>query len=330
MAFYLYSETAFHHEGDYDFMIELIDTTAEIGAKGIKFQVLLNLTNLFSSKHSLYEKLTSCIFTYDQWKSIFHHCKKRGLDIIFMPCGVDSFKLIEDPEIEIDYIDIHSVSFYDFAVLDLVKKTGLPIILGIGGRTPTEIDDKLDFFGEQLKVLMVGFQSFPTLLKDVKLEKIRFLKEKYSNLEIGYADHSSFTSHNAILSNDYAYILGATYFEKHLTTREGEERLDYYSAISKERLKKVIDRLENLDTNIFKFSEDRLALVEDKELAYRNRQKTVVAGRDLKKGEPLTEENLYFQMIDKPNGEVDKNIFLGKIVTENIEKFDIITKAQIQ
>lgn len=329
MPFYLYTETAFHHQGDYDYMIGLINASKEAGAKGIKFQVLLKLSNLMSPKHSIYNNLTSTIFSYAEWKSVFKHCNDVGLEIIFMPCDVDSFSLIEDPEIKIDYIDIHSVSFYDQDVLQAIKKARIPVILGIGGRTVSEIDDKIAFFKDQLHVLMVGFQSFPSQLEDVKLGKIKVLREKYPNLIIGYADHSSFSSEHAIISNEYAYILGARYFEKHLTLDEGKERLDFQSAIGTEKMKQVVDRLHFLDQKVFTFNDEQLLAVEGKEIVYRNRQKTAVAARDLKKGESLDESCIAFKMIDKSNGEVSAQPFIGKTAMEDIEQYDILTLEKV-
>lgn len=329
MATYLYTETAFHHQGDYEYIMKLVDASKKIGAKGIKFQVLLKLSNLMSPKHSIYSDLTATIFSYDQWKSIFKHCKEIDLDIIFMPCDLDSFTLLADPEVEIDYIDIHSVSFYDQEVLGAIKKTGKPIILGIGGRTVVEIDEKVAYFGDQLHVLMVGFQSFPSQLEDVKLGKIKLLKQKYPNLIIGYADHSSFSSEHAVISNEYAYILGATYFEKHLTLDEGKERLDYQSAIGVEKMKQVVDRLAYLDDKVFNFNDVQLLKVEGKEIDYRNRQKTVVAARDLRVGEVIDDSSIDFKMIDRLNGEVDGAFFIGKTVKESIAQYDVITKVQV-
>jgi N-acetylneuraminate synthase len=213
--------------------------------------------------------------------------------------------------------------------MEAIKKTGLPIILGIGGRNVPEIDAKLEYFGEQLSVLMVGFQSFPSQLEDVKLGKIKLLKEKYPNLNIGYADHSSFSNDHAIISNEYAYILGATYFEKHLTLDEGQERLDYQSALGVEKTGQIVERLKYLDEEVFKYNADELVTVEGKELAYRNRQKSVVAARDLKAGEVIDETAIDFKMIDKPNGEVDGQLFIGKTLTEAVEQYDVLTLAQV-
>ncbi len=330
MTTYLYTETAFHHQGDYDYLMDLVSTSKEVGAKGVKFQILMKLSNLMSPKHSIYNDLTSTIFTFDQWKSIFKYCNTVGLDVIFMPCDIDSFALIEDQEVNISYIDIHSVSFYDHEVLAAIKKTGVPIILGIGGRTIAEIDDKIAYFGDQLKVLMVGYQSFPSQLEEIKLGKIKLLKEKYPEYTIGYADHSPFNSEHAVISNEYAYILGARYFEKHLTLDEGKKRLDYQSAIGKEKMEQVVDRLKFLEEQVFGYNEDQLLAIDGKEIIYRNRQKTVVAARGLKKGELVDESCIDFKMIDKPNGEVSAEPFIGKTILENIEQDDILTLEHVQ
>lgn len=67
---------------------------------------------------------------------------------------------------------------------------------------------------------MVGFQAFPSKLEEIKLSRISFLKTKFDSLKIGYADHSEFNSEDAIESNLYARLLGASIFEKHITLKE--------------------------------------------------------------------------------------------------------------
>ena len=176
---------------------------------------------------------------------------------------------------------------------------------------------------------MVGFQSFPSRLEDVKLEKIRILKEKYPKLHIGYADHSSYKSEYSIISNDYAYLLGATFFEKHITIDEGKERLDYQSAVGKNKLKEVVSRLTYLDKQVFRHTQELLLIPENKEIVYRNRQKVIVAAKDLKEGDVIDEQSISYKMIDKPDGEVNKSKVIGKKLKEAISQYDIITLNQL-
>ena len=214
---YFYTETAFHHQGDLAFMKGLIDASKNSGANGVKFQVMTNTSDFISTKHKAFKDLDSYCFNIGQWREIFAYTQNIGLDIIMMPLNSEAFALLSDYKIK--YLDIHSVSFYDNVLLDNIKKSGIEIILGVGGRTLDEIVDKVSYFKDKLKVLMVGFQSFPSKLEDVKIGKIAFLKDKFPDLLIGYADHSAFDSIHAISSNEYASVLGATIFEKHITTQ---------------------------------------------------------------------------------------------------------------
>lgn len=104
----------------------------------------------------------------------FSFTKQIGLDIIMMPLNIDSLELTK--HFLIKYIEIHSVSFNDVALHKEIKKTGIDLIIGVGGRTIEEIQEVQSYFGKQLKVLMVGFQSFPSKLEDIKLGKIISLK----------------------------------------------------------------------------------------------------------------------------------------------------------
>ena len=94
-------------------------------------------------------------------------------------------------------------------------------------------------------------------------------------------------------------------------------------------MKQVVDRLAYLDDKVFNFNDVQLLKVEGKEIDYRNRQKTVVAARDLRVGEVIDDSSIDFKMIDRLNGEVDGAFFIGKTVKESIAQYDVITKVQV-
>jgi len=317
---YFYTETAFHHMGDMAFLKSLIDASAEVGAHGVKFQVLIDYDSFIADQHSMYEEFKKGTFTVIEWRKIFSYTNSKGLDIIFMPICADSFQLLQSEDYQIKFLDIHSVSFYDQEVLGLIKESGLPVILGIGGRTTKEVDVKIEFFGDQLKTLMVGFQAFPTNIEEMKIGKIAWLKQKYPQLEIGYADHSPFDSQHAIASNEWAYLLGATYFEKHITTHPGLERWDWQSALSVENTKELIVKIRFLDKQVMAYSENDFDQIEGKELTYRNRQKIAVALNGLSEGHVLKEEDIAMKMLDSTEGIVDWKSLIGKTCTQPILK----------
>ncbi|MDB4060499.1 N-acetylneuraminate synthase family protein [Vicingaceae bacterium] len=323
---FLYSETAFHHEGDYSYLIRLIDDTKKSGLNAIKFQVILDLNYLTSSVHSGYQKLVKCVFTDEKWLKAFDYATNAGLDIIFLPLDLASFDLIISMKAKPKYLEIHPVCFYDTEIINRIKETRIPVILGVGGRTLKELNEVDDLLGVQLEVLLVGFQSFPSQIENVKLERIKVLKELYPNKTIGYADHSSFNDEFAIISNEYAYLLGARIFEKHITINEGEERIDFESAVSSRKLIKIKERLEFLDSKILNYSAEELLEISEPELTYRNRQKVYVAKRLLAEGQLVKNEDIVLKMINKVGGVIDKKEILGKKTITEIVKDDIITK----
>jgi sialic acid synthase SpsE len=292
---YLYTETAYHHQGDMNFMKDLIDATKNSGALGIKFQVMTNTSDFISTKHKAYDDLNSYCFNLDKWKEIFSYSQTKGLDIIMMPLNIEAFKLLD--KFTVKYLDIHSVSFYDNALLEKIKESKLDIILGVGGRTLEEIVDKKKYFGDKLKVLMVGFQAFPSKIEDVKIGKIAFLKTMFPELLIGYADHSAYNNEYAIKSNEYASILGATVFEKHITTTEGIERVDYASAISAQKIKEIIEKLNFLDEYVLTDFETSFSFKES-EITYRERQMRCVSNLDLKENTFITKEMISLKLVD--------------------------------
>ena len=51
---FIFSETAFHHEGDINFLNNLINESKKSLAQGVKFQVLFDINSFISKKNSNY------------------------------------------------------------------------------------------------------------------------------------------------------------------------------------------------------------------------------------------------------------------------------------
>lgn len=326
--FYFYTETAFHHQGDIQYLKDLVKASKEAGADGVKFQVLTKAEDFISTKHSAFRQLESFCLDVDQWKEVFDFTRSLALDIVMMPLNIGALELRNHTEIK--YVDIHSVSFNDRKLLERIRETGLHLIMGIGGRTLEEIQHVKEFFGNQIKVLMVGFQSFPSNLEDVKLGKIKHIKEKFPEFEIGYADHSAFDHPHAISSNEYAYLLGATFFEKHITLEEGTERVDSASAVSPEKIREIIENITFLAEDVTVSAENVFELNE-KEMIYRNRQAACVAAVQINKGEVIKPEQVALKLIDdKENILSDVDDVIGNVAISGVEKDSPIKRNQIK
>jgi len=326
MSFYLYGETAFHHEGDINYLYRLIDLAKETGLHGIKFQVLIKPEQLIATTHNLFPKFLTWVFSKQQWLEIFSYCSKLELDVIVMPLDKEAFDVVAQSKIK--YLDLHSVSFYDEVVLEKLKQTRLPIILGIGGRTIAEVSEKVSFFSGQEIILMMGFQAFPSELPDVKLPRIKKLKELFPTTTIGYTDHTLHSDEYGIYSNEYSYLLGARVFEKHIACDEGVQRIDFEAAVGKEKLIDLRNRLEYLDWLIDIDEEVALSFT-TAEVKYRNREKVFVAIEKLQKGTLITAEMLVKKMTDKQDGVNDPALLIGKKLISDIEKDEVISLSLV-
>ncbi|HEY9049473.1 MAG TPA: N-acetylneuraminate synthase family protein [Ohtaekwangia sp.] len=324
---FIYAETAFHHEGDMDFMLQLIDKTAEAGVDGIKFQVLINFDELISSSNPAYQKLQGYIFSYQQWKTIFDYSIQRQLAIVVMPLDTGSFQLTKEYKDYIRYIELHSVSYHDQLVKERIKELGIDLILGAGGRTKKEIDEAVEYFGEQLRVLMTGFQSYPSAIQDIRLRKIQDLRKEYPDVQVGYGDHSSYDDPWCVDSNTLAYAMGASVFEKHITLNEGQSRVDFESAIGVEKLKKIKENLDKLYDILFSYK-DSFEMT-PAEVNYRNRQKMAVANGNLKEGSIVTAKDISLKMVGRFDGYSKLDDLVGKRLVNAIQSDTIIRPEDV-
>lgn len=329
MSYFLYAETAFHHEGDYAYLMSLIDTAAEVECHGIKFQLLLDQDEFMSPFHPSFQQTKDLLFTREQWKEIISYSYEKGLKIVAMPCDVAAVNLLESLPFAIQYYDIHSVSFHDHKLLSAVKDTGRDVILGVGGRELVEIIHAYDFFGSQLSALMVGYQSYPSDLKNVMLGKIRLLKKRFPDVVIGYADHTTPHSEYAVKSLEYAYLLGARVFEKHLSLNEESKRIDYEAAVGKDTFKKIKDNLDYL-TELIPEEKSTHFLMSQEEIIYRKRQKVLVASMNLKAGTKLTAFNTTLKMAGTLEGYTHIKEIEESTLKVDLAKNQPITKESLQ
>lgn len=316
--YFLYAETAFIHQGDKAYLEALIKKVAGSGATGIKFQVLTDVNDFVSSCHKNYDALASYCFSLQEWEEMFRLAVNLGLEIVLMPLNAKALKLAQ--EFPVKYIEIHPVSYHDNSLRKAVKVTRCDIILSTGGRTIEEIKRDLSYYEDQAKVLLVGFQAFPSKLEEVRLHQIAYYHQKYPSLQIGYADHSAFDHEHAITSLEYAYLLGARVFEKHVALTAGEERVDFSAAVGTEALDEIATKLNFIERYINPGSSIIKAMTPAEEL-YRQRQLICVASHDIPKGHVVTTEDVVLKMYHDPiDTYADVSLVVGKKVDESISK----------
>lgn len=288
------AETAFSHEGDFNYLLKQIKAAKQANADFIKFQVFINKAEYITRLHPSYNMLDKWMFTEEQWLNAFEYAKKNKLKILVLPLNASSVKFCLKNDKLIELYEIHSICFNEIDVLKRLRDTKKKIVLGIGGRLPQEIDFAISTMQKKNSdiILMYGFQSFPTDMTMINLNKIKNFKQLF-NCEIGYADHSSFENDNFYRLNNFAYLLGAEYFEKHIVIEKGEKRIDFESAISYTDFITMHEKHTEFNSIL---GNGDVFYLNSKEQDYKDRQKQIVVNRDIEKGEKISFNDLSYKI----------------------------------
>jgi len=318
--FYIYAETAFIHDGDGEYLIKLIDEARKAKCDGIKFQILIENENANTPDLDNFNDIYRWIFTLETWLKVIKLAKQKNLEVVILPIDVKAAQFCKTHLQYIDAIEIHSACFNDYFLLKKLSTiSDIPIILGIGGRTPDEIDYALDMLkANKYLILMYGFQSFPTHIEDINLLKIQKYRDVY-NLLVGYADHTRYNEEFGDCLVQYAYMLGARIFEKHITLHKGKKRVDYESAVESTDILQLREKLNTLVTALGK---NDISTLNEAERRYKNREKQLVYIKDIKSGETITYDCLGFKV--SPNisdfGQKDIQKIVGCKAAKDLHK----------
>lgn len=325
---YLIGETAFHHQGEVDYLYKLIDKAKELELSAIKFHLLFDVDDYFTEEHPAYNQISQWTFTPDQWFEVIKYAKNKNLDIITLCNDNDSLQWVNDLEFGlIDTIELHATAINDVFLLEKAAQFNGTVMLGVGGSSIDQMDFAIDFLRTNKKTdifLMYGFQNYPTDYKDINLDKMIKIKELF-NLPIGYADHTNPNDELNEMVSVSAVLKGINVLEKHFTLNTEEKRIDSQSAVSIDQMKKI-----KTLANVFHLVNGNGSLkMSEAELKYGDTgpmKKAVVAKKDIPKGKTIGREDLAFKRSTK-SSYIEQSAFLsiiGSESTRDINKNELI------
>ncbi|MBN1860274.1 MAG: N-acetylneuraminate synthase family protein [Candidatus Thermoplasmatota archaeon] len=330
---YIIAETAYNHEGDRKYLYQMIEEIATLRLNAVKFHLLLNLDSYMKPSHPLYQQMKKWMFTQNQWNEILSFAAKKKLDVVALCDDVESIRYIISKKKQVSYLELHATSLNDFFMLREAAAFNGPIILGIGGSSINDISYAIDFLrhhGKQDIILMYGFQSYPTNYADINLAKMHALQHLF-HLPIGYADHTKYNDPNNVVISIAAAMMGFPILEKHYTLDPGKERIDYHAAVGKKQMGLIRD-LMNLVIQLHGSGQITLS---EPEKAYGNigpMKKAIVAKRDIKKGETLSQDNLWFKRTPEESSIQQKQFLqlLGSKAKVDMKKDEVLDFSKIE
>ena len=322
--FEIIAETAFSHEGDFDYLLEQLKSAKLGKVDYIKFQVFIDKDAVYPKNHPNYKMVGKWIINKEKWLQAFKYAKSLELKIIVLPIDLAALDFCIKNDALIDAYEVHSVCFNEYCLLNKLSNVNKEIILGIGGRYPEEINytiETLDINKKKL-VLMYGFQSFPTDITKINLGKIKIFSDLFC-CKMGYADHTKFENDTFYNLIEYSYLLSARFFEKHIVLEKGKKRIDHESAIVGEDFIELRNRLNKLSNII---GNGEIFKLNNKEIEYRKRERQIVAARNINKNETINLKDLTYKKIEGRSDFEQKEInkIIGKKCNLSIQKDDPI------
>lgn len=294
---FMIAEAGVNHNGSIEIAKQLIDEAVRAGADAVKFQSFYaeKLTcrtagkaayqmDVTDKKESQYDMLQRLQMSREMHQELFDYCGRKGISFLSSPFDIESAKMLAD--MGVLTIKIPSGEITNLPYLRAVARLGKKVLLSTGMSTLEEVRTAVGILREygvkDLIVLQCNTQ-YPTPAEDVNLRAMIQMKEQLG-VPVGYSDHTQ-----GIEIALAAAALGACVIEKHFTLDKNMEGPDHKASIEPQVLKQMIHGIRRIEQALG----DGIKCVSQSEKVNMSIvRKSIVAGKEIQKGETLTEKNL--------------------------------------
>lgn len=331
---YIIAEAGVNHECNMDTAKRLIDEAKEGGADAIKFQTYKADTiaskdspyywditkEPTKSQHELFQKYDK--FWKKEYEELKIYCDKADIEFMSTPFDIESATFLND------LMNVYKISSSDITnkpFIEFICKFNKPIILSTGASYLEEIKEAVKWI-EAFKnplCLMHCVLNYPTEDRNANLGMILDLKNKFPNSLMGYSDH---TLPKDMKTLELATILGARILEKHFTHDKTLPGNDHYHAMDKKDLKIF---KTNFKRNLELLGSFNKYSLESEEPARENARRSLVAKRNIKKGDVIKFEDLTWKRPAHGISPKDIGTVIGSIADIDILEDTVITTKML-
>lgn len=330
---FIIAEIGNNHNGDFELAKQLIRAAHDSGADAVKFQKRDVDTLLAKEmKEMPYVNERSFGATYaehrikqelsiEQYKELRDLTESLGMVFFATPFDIHSADELES--IGVHAYKIASSDLPNFPLLDYVAKKGKPILLSTGVSTLEEMDAAIEYILTRNNRLIVNHCTslYPTPDTDIDLNMVSVLKKRYAPLPIGYSGHEP-----DILPTIVSIGMGATTVERHLTLDKKMKGSDHHMSITPAEfaeMSKAIRRVE-----VFLGSADKR--IHEGEMAVRKKLgKSVVALRDIKKGQRLASEDLITKSPGNGISPMHFDDLIGRVAEQDVAADTLLPESAL-
>ncbi len=293
------AEAGVNHNGSMERAREMVAAAKEAGADYVKFQTAVPelVISTYAPKaeyqkdtdgtgRSQLEMCKAIHLPLDAYAELKALCEETGIGFMSTPFDLVSIDLLA--ELGQDYMKVPSGEITNLPYLERIAYHGIPVIISTGMATTEEARRAIDILTsgplttDDITVLHCNTQ-YPTPMRDVNLRAMLTLRDALG-VKTGYSDHTT-----GIEVPVAAAALGATVVEKHFTLSRELPGPDHKASLEPQELKQMVRAIRNIELALGS-SDKHVTDSERGNMAVA--RKSIVALRDIKEGEILTEENI--------------------------------------
>lgn len=320
------AEAGVNHNGSLELARRMVRAAREAGADYVKFQTAVPELVISSiAPKAEYQKETTgegesqlemcrrIHLPLSDYRELAELCEAEGIGFMSTPFDLVSIDTLAP--LGMDYWKIPSGEITNLPYLRKIARQGGRVILSTGMSTLEEVEKAVEVLEtggmrrEDISLLHCNTQ-YPTPMTDVNLRAMETLRSLGCGA-VGYSDHTV-----GIEVPVAATALGADIIEKHFTLDKTMEGPDHRASLDPQELAAMVSAIHNVSLALGS-AEKRVSPSERPNIEVA--RKSIVAARDIKEGELLTEENI---TVKRPGSGLSPMLWDSVIGTRAKRDFD--------
>ncbi|PIR93158.1 N-acetylneuraminate synthase [Candidatus Falkowbacteria bacterium CG10_big_fil_rev_8_21_14_0_10_43_10] len=295
---FIIAEAGVNHNNSLKNALKLVDAAAAAGADAVKFQTFrAEDVVTVSGKMAAYQKknigreesqlemLKKLELKEEFYRPIIRRCQEKKIIFLSTPHGgfaaVDFLQSLKVLAFKFGSGDLTNLPLLQYAAR--LKK---PMILGTGMATLPEVKEAvkcIELAGNKKIIVLHCTTNYPCPEREVNLRAMSTLTEEL-DVPVGYSDHTL-----GIQTSVMATALDARVIEKHFTLDKNMAGPDHRASLEPAELKEMVKGVRQaeiiLGSGVKKPNKSEMPMI-------KTVRKSLVALKDIKKGEKFDEKNL--------------------------------------
>ena len=328
---FVIAEIGNNHNGDFSRAIKMIDLAIKMGADCVKFQ-MRHLDQVYREKslnksgedlgtEYIIDLLNRFEFSVDEHRKISEYCQGEGILYMCTPWDEKSIEALES--FGVKAYKVASADLTNLPLLDIISKTGKPLIISTGMSREDEVIEVKSFLEKrEIEFAFLHCNStYPAPFQDINLNWIKSLKKIHPL--VGYSGHERGTAVSLA-----ALSLGACIIERHFTLDRNMEGPDHAASLEYDEFKTLIKGIREVEMALG--SGEKRKLSQGEMINRENLGKSLVSSKNLVSGTIIKPEHIKVLSPGQGISPLKYDQLIGKELKREMNFEDFFYESDIQ